>query len=415
MSDVAHVRFGDGILVSTTRPTGRLLRWFRPDARRNDSGTLTVELIVATSIFAVAMTMTAIIVGGITESTGATIRQTTATEAQQSIVSRLDQLIRGMTTPQVAWAAQNVGTSVTVPAAGSSVSGYYSPCWGSTSFLPNGVSTTVTTGISGGVQNIASLQAYDSDFIFCSYAPGTYIPHIYEIKIVTPCVNATFGYCTLEALDWGANTSTTSVCDPFPITVGATSANYVLGNTADAKCTATVVQSWPNEWCDAFCQGCPTSGVCSSSIVSGLSWASPAATWNVNTSVPFTNNGTVSGTYSPTEPTFNFSCQNLYNGGVSGVMSYSGSLSNPCVYQTPPMFCYYETTPPTSTCAGLNTTAQPLDLESQADASGLQDIQTVVFTETHLANTNALLSSPLGSPGTPIEDTIKLTGIGSQG
>ncbi len=321
LPDVADVQFGDGVAVSTSSPSGRLLRWFRPGARRDDSGTLTVELIVATSIFAVAMAMTAIIVVGITQSTGATIRQTTATETQQSIVSRLDQLIRGITTPQVAWAADNVGsTSVTVPTAGSpATNGYYPPCWGSSSFLPNGVSTTVTNSLSDGTQGIAALQAYDSDFIFCAYAPGTYTPHIYEVKIVTPCVNLTFGYCTLEVLDWGANT-TGSMCDPFPFTQAGSTANYLWmnGSATSTKCSATVVESWTNEWCDAFCQGCPTNGTCSG-IVTNLSGINSSYPWfaSASTTVSFTNNGTVSSPVTPTEPVFNFSCQNLYYGGVS--------------------------------------------------------------------------------------------------
>lgn len=359
---------------------------------------------VAIGIFAVALTMTAVIIAGITQQTGSTYRTGQSTLKGQTAANELAQILQGITTPANAWVAIG-GSPTAVPAAGATGTANLAtpttqtaPCWGSTYYMsPTGTYSTTTPSGFPNAANLPAIQAYDNDLIFCAFRPGNSTPHVYELKYdSSSCSNATYGYCTLGVYDWGTN------CDPFD------SLQWSNGAVTATACSAGEIESYTNQWCDAYCQGCPPAGTtCTGQASSAVAVAPSPFTLSGVSNPPWYNDSTPSGTvYSPVLPAYRFSCSNLLTS------SYLTSGTS-CTVSTPPLFCYYGASVPTTntSCAGLNSPQSPLDLYSAAGANSLTSVQNVTFAFVALADINRGLASPDGTPGTEITENIHLTNV----
>lgn len=339
--------------MSARRPGGG------PGPEDGERGQAVVELLVALAVFAVALAMTAVIITGITSSAGTTLRSVQATDASLNNVQDVDQLIRDIVTPANAYLAESASAgNPNAAAAATPTAAAGGPCWGSTTFEPAGTSWQLPSATPA--YDLAVLKAYDSDFVFCAYRPGSPsassdLPHIYEIRMLSPvsgssCIGTS---CTLQVLDWG--TGTTAV-NPFTAT------------------GAPVVATIPKIWCDSWCQGCPSTGACSSET----------ATWPSG----FSNLA------------FGYSCTSLM---TAGYVNPPGG----CGGSTPPLLAYFGS----STTTALNSPTADLDMRSAQDAAGLFHIQSVGLSMTSLADQNAVPPTAGGSPGTSISDRIWLENL----
>jgi hypothetical protein len=318
-----------------------------------------VELLVALAVFAVALAMTAVIITGISSSASTTLRSVQATDASLNNVQYVDQLIRDIVTHANAYLAESASAgnpNADAAATPTAVAG--GPCWGSTTYEPAGASWQLPTGTPA--YDLAVLKAYDSDIVFCAYRPGSTsatsdLPHIYEIRMVSPVSGAScvIASCTLQVLDWGTGTS---AVNPFTAT------------------GAPVVSTIPKIWCDSWCQGCPSSGACSSGT----------ATWPSG----FSN------------LVYGYSCASLM---TAGYVNPPGG----CGGSTPPLYSFFGS----STTTALNSPTANLDMQSAQDAAGLFHIRSVGLSMTSLADQNAAPPVTGGSPGTSISDRIWLENL----
>ena len=196
-------------------------------AGRGDGGQSLIEIIIASALFAVVITVVLAVLTQTSQVTNGVLNNAQATDTAQVSVNRVSSYVQEVVSPMVAVVAQGKEGAISLTTT--------SPCWGTTSPAPttNGVSVASPA-------RLAIVAAYDFQMTFCGYFPGSTVPHVFQVAMSnTPSSTCTgdYGRCTLQVIDEGTS------CNP---------------GSGTGCSTTHVVAQINNVWCDGYCQGTHT-------------------------------------------------------------------------------------------------------------------------------------------------------------
>jgi len=212
-----------------------------------------IELIVAIGIFALMLTVIAVIVATVFTTVSTTVRQGQASASNRVNLSFVSDLLRGAVSPANAAGASHKPVTT-------------SGCWGSTSpSPPGGLPLSATQA-----RALSVVSAHDFDVVLCAYEPnaasGT--PAVYEVGVepetcTRAAKNGLGTACTLAVINWGkdCNPGTLSGCTLRTPTVKLSTTStckpgYLATCTTPAgKWPARVVFRLKGLACDSYCQG----------------------------------------------------------------------------------------------------------------------------------------------------------------
>jgi len=215
---------------------------------RGEAGQSLVEAIVALGIFALLLTVIAVVAGTVLTTVATSVRQGQASSANQVNLTYISGLLRDAVSPANAAAAAGTPTQPSTY------------CWG-------GVSPSDPTGPTESTSEADTLSvvvAHDFDVVLCAYPSKnpSAKPQVFEAGVApATCSTGQRGSsCTVEVVDWGAtcNPGTYSTCKlvgTHPVSTTGCRPGDLAACPVSGTGGPRVVFSMPHISCGAYCQG----------------------------------------------------------------------------------------------------------------------------------------------------------------